>query len=131
MLTPFLCCSKCSCVSFLFLLQGLGVFVIFLLLLLRFLDSVEIARQHDSREQKRLTLRGFNFPPCLPDMVVVDVQDRCNSDLHLAGAASHMLIAALEVSIISPEDDSFVFTAPMSYLSCYVPENAMLICRSR
>lgn len=104
MLTPFLCCSKCSCVSFLFLLQGLGVFVIFLLRLLGILDSIEIARRHDSRGQKRLTLRGFNFPPCLPDMVVVDVQDRCNSDLHLAGAASHMLTAALEFSIISPGD---------------------------
>lgn len=74
MLTPVLCCSKCSCISLLLVLEGLGLFVIFRLRLLRSLDNVEISYRHKQQVQKRFTLRGFNFPPCLLDIVVVGVE---------------------------------------------------------
>lgn len=97
MLTPLLCCGKCSCVSLLLILHGLGIFIFFRLRLLRSLDSVEIARRHNLRGQKRFTLRGFSFPPCLLDMVVVDVKTSGTQILILPKymhVTSHMLIAA-------------------------------------
>lgn len=79
-LTPFLCCSERSCLSLLLILESLGILVILRLIFLGSLDSVEIAHRRNPRVHERHTLRGFSFPPCLPDMVVVDadVQNLCD-----------------------------------------------------
>lgn len=89
-LTSFLCCSKRGGGLLLFIFLGLGVLVIISCLdLLRSLDDVEMAYRCDLPVRGSRTLRGFNFPPCLLDMVVVDDQVR-DSDLPGFHAANHM-----------------------------------------
>ena len=79
LLTSFLRCSERSCLSLLLLLESFGILVILPLGFLGCLDNVEITYRCDLRAQERRTLRGFSFPPCLPDMVVVDVQNLCDA----------------------------------------------------
>ena len=106
--TSFLCCSECSCLSLLLIFEGLGILVILRLVFLRSLDNVEIAYRNP-RVHERLTLRGFNFPPCLPDMVVVDadVQNQCDpKPCRNTRDRSHAWSTSLRFSnlISSPED---------------------------
>jgi len=56
--------------------------------------------RHNIRVCERRTLRGFAFPPCLLDMVVVDVEGLC--DLAGIHETSHMLTAALETLFYHP-----------------------------
>lgn len=113
-------------------------------------NGVEMAHRRSPRAHfERCTLRGFIFPPCLPDMVVVDVQNMRDSDLAETHETSHMLITALETLPSSPhlkkaacnrpttsfmlyswtavisgtEGDGSFTLPPDSYLPSYPPDN--------